>query len=369
MPDANDVPDPTYPAPRPTLPFEGFGPEVFELHVTVEEPVPEAVPSGRRAPLRDLGLRLWPRLAWLGLAAILSFGSAGVLTAMSPPEPESRQELTYGADHELEARLEAAATDLAELSRQVTTLGEQARRLLASLSSVDRAGLDSAYVNGGAALAEIDRLSSSLADRMDCEPWTADRTRDLERIHGGTLVSEWQGLCRSLESVAPLRADWTTMVDSSGVAMSVADGIAEHDRLAEQALQQATTGRYPEALASLDEAGQALKGTRTLAEGLTKVGRDVSTLDRWVERIDAMDAALATLWREMIVSGGLITAQVTAALRAVTDAQALLPGSDAVMSVVLYELAGDLLNQGISIEKARGQLGAALTAMTEAPSN
>jgi hypothetical protein len=369
MSDANHAPRSARPAPRPTLPFDGFGPEEFELLATLEEPASEAVPGGRRMPLPEWGRRLWPRAAWLGLAVILSLGSAGVVAAMSPPGPENRQELTYGADHELEVRLAAAATDLAELNGQVTVLGEQARRLLASLSSIDRAGLEAAYTSGDAALGEIDRLSAALGDRMNCEPWPADRSGELERIYGGTLVAEWYGLCLSLDSVLPLRADWTAMVDGSGVAMGVADGIAEHDRLAEQALQQATQGRYAQALASLDAAAGALDGTRQLADRLSKVGRDVSTLDLWLERIDAMDAALRTLWREMIASEGRITAQVTAALKAVSEAQALLPGSDAVMSVVLYELAGDLLNQGISIEQAKGRLGAALAPLTEAPAD
>ena len=204
---------------------------------------------------------------------------------------------------------------------------------------------------------------------MDCGTWTPERTRELERVHGGTLVADWRQLCLSLDSVEPLRGHWTAMVDGSKVAMGVADGLAEHDRLAQEALQLATQGRYLEALARLDQAAKALDGARKLGAGLALVGRDVSTLNQWLERIDAMDAALETLWQEMITSGGRITAQVTAALKAVTEAQALLPGSGTILSVVLYELAGDLLNEGISIEQARGQLGAALATLTEIPAD
>ncbi len=352
---------------RPTLPFEGFGPEVFELHTSVEEPVPEPVPTGRRAAVREWGLRQWPRLAWLGLAAILSFGSAGVVAAMSPPQPESRQELTYGADRDLQARLDEAAVDLALLNQQVNGLGDQARRLLGSLSRIDRAGLENAYSSGDAALAEIDRLSGGLGVAMECGSWTSERTQELERTHDATLVAAWQKLCQSLDSVEPLRSSWTTMVDGSSVAMGVADAIAEHDRIAEEALQQATQGRYPEALAKLTEADDALAGARRLGAALDQAGRDVSTLNEWLQRIDAMDGALDTLWREMIASEGRITAQVTAALKAVSEAQSLLPASDAILSVVVYELAGYLLNEGISIEQAKGQIGSALAALAESP--
>jgi hypothetical protein len=367
MADASQAPHQTDRSSRPTLPFEGFGPEVFELHTHVEELVPEPVPTGRRAAVREWGLRQWPRLAWLGLAAILSFGSAGVVAAMSPPAPESRQELTYGADRELRARLDDAAVDLALLNQQVNGLGDQARRLLGSLSRIDREGLESAYSSGDAALAEIDRLSGKLDDEMDCAFWTPERAQELERTYDGALVAGWQKLCRSLDSVEPLRSSWTTMEDGSSVAMGVADAIAEHDRIAEEALQQATQGRYPEALARLAEADDALADARQLGAALDQAGRDVSTLNQWLERIDAMDAALETLWREMIASQGRITVQVTAALKAVSEAQSLLPASDAILSVVVYELAGYLLNEGISIEQAKGQIGGALAALAESP--
>jgi hypothetical protein len=96
-----------------------------------------------------------------------------------------------------------------------------------------------------------------------------------------------------------------------------------------------------------------------------------------------MDDALRVLWQTMIDSKGRITKQVTAALKAVTAAKALLPGgsgggelvivdangtetvlkdpgSSGVLQVVLYEMAGNLTADGISIETAKGKLGSAL---------
>jgi hypothetical protein len=51
---------------------------------------------------------------------------------------------------------------------------------------------------------------------------------------------------------------------------------------------------------------------------------------------------------------------VTAALKAVKAAEALLPDNSDVLQIVLYEMAGNLTSDGISIETAKGQLSSAL---------
>jgi len=55
-----------------------------------------------------------------------------------------------------------------------------------------------------------------------------------------------------------------------------------------------------------------------------------------------------------------VTAQVTAALRAVNSAKALLPTTTRC-SGCLYEMAGNLTANGITIETAKGALADALT--------
>ena len=91
---------------------------------------------------------------------------------------------------------------------------------------------------------------------------------------------------------------------------------------------------------------------------------DVSTLTAWLTRTQAFDDALRLLWQTMIDSKGKVTAQVTAALRGVSAAEALLPTNSDVLQVVLYEAAGDLTSSGISIETARGALADALSDLT-----
>jgi hypothetical protein len=153
------------------------------------------------------------------------------------------------------------------------------------------------------------------------------------------------------------------MENGSKVAMQVADDINAHDQTAADGLKLATEGRYPEALAKLDEASASLADAQRIATNLAVIS-DVSTLIEWLSRTKGMDDALRLLWQTMIDSKGRITAQVTAALKAVTAAKALLPDNNGVLQVVLYEMAGSLTSDGISIETAKGKLGSALADLT-----
>jgi len=136
-----------------------------------------------------------------------------------------------------------------------------------------------------------------------------------------------------------------------------------HDQSIKGALQSATTGRYPDALAQLSTAAASVADAQGIATDLAKVG-DVSTLTEWLTRTKTFDDALGLLWQAMIDSNGRVTIQVTAALKAESDAQALLPDNNSILQVVLYELAGDLTSDGLAIEAAKGQLATALSDLT-----
>ena len=173
------------------------------------------------------------------------------------------------------------------------------------------------------------------------------------------MVDRYHQVCLAIDSVAPLAAAWVSMENGSKVAMQVADGIDAHDKAAADALQSATQGRYPEALAKLDEASASLADAQLVATNLALIS-DVSTLNEWLSRTSGMDDALRVLWQTMIDSKGRITKEVTAALKAVTAAKALLPANSDVRQVVLHEMAANLTSDGISIETAKGKLGSAL---------
>ena len=314
------------------------------------------------------GRRSLVRLSWLVLAAGIAFGSAGIATAtQSPPALGSRDELTYRADQALSDRLDSAVRDLARLKDDVDSLGDMTRKMLSSLSQVNQLALKDATTHGDNSINAIDAGAAALNKSLDCASWGPAREVDLQKVNSQALIDRYHGLCVALQSVTPLRGDWDSLTTGSQTAMQVAGDISTHDSLTADALVLATQGRYPEALDKLTSASAAIADATAIGDSLSKM-TDLSTLNEWMQRTKGMDDALRLLWQTMITSKGKVTAQVTAALKAVSDAKALLPSSSDVLQVVMYELAGLLTSDGISIETARGQLGDALTTLTATPS-
>ncbi len=308
------------------------------------------------------------RLGWLVMAAGIAFGSAGIATAtQSPPGLGSRDELTYRADKALSDRLDSAVRDLARLKDDVDSLGDMTRKMLSSLSQVNQLALKDATTHGENSINAIDAGAAALNKSLDCASWSPAQEVELQKVNSQALIDRYHGLCVALQSVTPLRGDWDSLTTGSQTAMQVAGDISNHDSLTADALVLATQGRYPEALDKLTSAAAAIADATAIGDRLAKV-TDLSTLNEWMQRTKGMDDALRLLWQTMITSKGKGTAQVTAALKAVSDAKALLPSSSDVLQVVMYELAGLLTTDGISIETARGQLGDALTNLTALPS-
>lgn len=347
------------------LQFDHFGPEEFEL--TPEEADLEDGDyngGGWRARFRSGTAWVLVRLGWIGLAAGLSLGSAGLVAATGqPPASGDRPELTYGADQVLSARLDAGVQDLARLNNEVIVLGQMARNVLSDLSQVNQVGLSADYQDGDTAVQNIDSGAAALSTRLECKPWPSTRDAQLARTYSQALIDRWRAVCAAIESVSPLADNWTAMENGAGVAMEVANDINAHDQSIKGALQSATAGRYPDALAQLSTAAASVADAQRIATELAKVG-DVSTLTEWLTRTKTFDDDLGLLWQAMIDSNGRVTIQVTAALKAESDAQALLPNNNSILQVVLYELAGDLTSDGLSIEAAKGQLATALSDLT-----
>lgn len=308
--------------------------------------------------------RVLIRVGWLVLAAGLAFGSAGIVAATQHlPAGTGRPELTWAADKILSAKLDAAVRDLARLKDDVDSLGTMARQTLSAMAQVNRQSLQSAWDGGWNNLNSIEVGAAGLSTRLQCADWEATLKTELIKTYNPVLVDRYHRLCLALTSVAPLHEDWQAMVDGSGTAMRVVDDIETHDSTAADALKLATQGRYPEALTQLTRATDSLADAGKIASTLAKV-TDVSTLTSWLARTQGFDDALRLLWQTMVDSKGKVTAQVTAALRGVNAAKALLPTNNDVLQVVLYEAAGNLTSSGISIETARGALGDALNDLT-----
>ena len=304
------------------------------------------------------------RVGWLLLAAGLALGSAGIVAASEhSPSSGNRPELTWGADRALSTKLDAAVRDLARLNDDVDSLGQQARNTLSSLTTVNQIGLQNAWNEGWGDVTAIDAAAADLNRRLQCGNWDTTLQTDLAKTYSPAVVDRYRKVCLAVGSVSPLHVDWQAMVDGSQTAIAVANDIENHDSIATEALKSATQGRYKDALTNLSGASAAIADATAVAAKLATT-MDVSTLQTWLSRTTKMDAALKLLWQTMVDSNGVVNAKVTAALRAVTEAQAALPSNNDVLSVVMYEMAGNLTTDGISIETAKGALASALQDLT-----
>ena len=323
----------------------------------------EDEPSSRER-IRSLFGRTLVRLGWLGLAAVLAFGSAGMVAATShSPSLGVRQELTWGSDQILNAKLDGAVRDLVLLSDDVSQLGVMTRSVLSNLTQVNAVGVTAAQGDGTTALTAIDNRAANLRERLDCGPWTDAKVTQLIETYSSDSIARYRAVCVALDSVSPLDDDWASLVSGSTQTMKVAQDIADHDNAGKDALQLGTAGRYPEALSKLADADKPLSEATTIASELATV-IDLATLTTWLSRTSAFDDSLRVLWQSMIDSKGRVTTQVTAALKSVNDAKALHPTDNSALQVSLFEMANRLTADGISIETARGQLATAVNALT-----
>jgi hypothetical protein len=337
----------------------GFGGDDLDLDLDYED---YELDRGDR--LRIVAGRILVRVGWVGLAAGLAFGSAGVVAAaVHLPSTGARPELTWAADQALTTRIDGAIRELALLKQDVDALGTQARATLSSVTAINQVTLRAAWDAGWNDVNSIDAESANLTAQLDCTHLASTSATTLAEEYSPAVIDRYQLTCSAVSSVAPIHADWQSMVDSSKTAMQVVSDIETHDSIATDALQLATQGRYPDAIAKLALATSAISDATQIANNLAQV-TDVSTLTTWLTRTSNWDAAALLLWQTTIDSKGLITAEVTAALRNESAARALLPDNTSVLQVVLYEIAGNMTSDGISIETARGQLGTALDALT-----
>ena len=339
---------------------------------------------GRGDRLRALMGRGLVRLGWLVLAAGLALGSAGIVAAAEHlPSPETRPELTWSADQAMSAKLDSAVRDLARLKDDVDSLGDQARKTLSTLTQQNELALQSAWNDGWNHVTAIDAGAADLTQRLQCGAWDSASQADLAKKYSPPLIARYHKVCLAIGSVSPLHDDWNAMVTGSRTAIRVVEDIQTWDSMAESARESAVQGRYPDALTKLAGAAASIADATLVANDLSKT-LDVSTLTTWLSRIKQMDDALQVLWQLMIDTKGAVTVEVTTALRGVAEANNQLPWTkpsltppvappqysedafQAALQVIVYEMAGHLTSDGISIETARSDLADALSVLTGA---
>jgi hypothetical protein len=308
--------------------------------------------------------RMLIKVGWLALALGLALGSAGIVAATQHlPATGTRPELTWSADQALANRLDAGVKELGLLKQDVDSLSVQARAVLSSVTQVNQVTLKTAWDSGSGDLNSIDAEAADLDSRFDCTALSTTLPDVLAKQYSQPMIDRYEQVCDAVSSVAPIHDDWQAMVDGSQTAFQVVNDIEAHDSIATDALKLATQGRYADAIVKLVGASAALSDAQTVAAQLSTV-TDTSTLTTWLTRTQAWDDAARLLWQTTIDNKGAINAQVTAALRNEANARALLPDNNNVLQVVMYEVAGNMTSNGISIETARGALNAAMTDLT-----
>ncbi len=296
-------------------------------------------------------------IAWLAVAALFALGGAGIVAgADHPPGSGGRPELTAAGDAAVAAELDAASTALADVAAHTTELGDAGRGALASLVAADTAGLANEVAAGETALDAIDASVAELRARLEAVPLGAP---DAAIRHSPAAIARYDRLVTALPATVGLRAAWESLVVGSEPAVELAGHLAAHDARAGEAVLAGSKGRYADALTGLDAAAKELDIAVTIRDRLAK-SADVSTLDGWISRSRAIDAALGHLYTLLETSRGRVTPDVQTALAAVDAARASLPPDTRALVVILADIARGGLNQAvIAIEEARGRLAAA----------
>jgi hypothetical protein len=304
------------------------------------------------------------RVGWLGIAAVLALGTAGIVSGLdAPPDSPARAELTWAADEAAAPGLAAAADDLEAVSAEVEALGRLGRGALASLVARDIEALSGAISDGQAVLVEIDAGTARVRDRLRRMPGFGEHA---ELRVGRSLRERYDLILQSLSATTDLQRSWVRLTSGTVAATSLTTLLADHDRFAAAAAKFGRGGRYADALEQLGRSEKALAAAGKLRDQLANTA-DVEILDQWLTRNQAMDKALRTLYTALRKSPNRVTKEVRDAYAAVQRAQKNLPPDTKGLVVIMADISRGGLNQAvISIEEARGRLTAAVDAVRAA---
>lgn len=294
------------------------------------------------------------KVAWVVAAIVLALGAAGIVAALDHmPGGAGRPELTWTADRDVAAHLDAAGADLQALADAVGVLGEDGRTALGTLVGRDTPGLTAAIGAGTAQLDVIDAAAATLQGDLAGLPLAgADRAI---RYSAATLA-RFDALSGALTSVEPLRPAWERLAAGVAPAVELTSHLLDHDTIAGEAVQLGGQGKYAQAIARIDKASAELDAAGVIRDRLAATV-DVTTLDQWIGRNADYDAALRDLWDALRTSRGRVTDAVRKAAARERVAKDQLPPDARALVVILGDVARGGLNQAvIAIEVSRGEL-------------
>lgn len=316
----------------------------------------------RTAPLRAAFRRLAVRVAWLGVAVLISLGVAGIAAAMTrAPGTAARAELTWPGDAAARPVLAAAETSLRALQEEVAALGSLGRLAVTALSAADQDAINDAVAEGTVQLERVEAAVATYRTNLEAVPGIG--TRDEVIRLSQDLRDRYDVLVATVRETDDLASDWRVLTQEALNAGRLSGLLQDHDRVAGEAVQAGSGAEYGRALQALDVASERLDAAGELRDALAE-RLDVTTLDRWLERNDAYDNALRELYGALRDSGGAVNQRVRDAVAAERAARERLPEDTRALVIIMAEVARGGLNQAvISIEETRGALGEALIAL------
>jgi hypothetical protein len=305
-------------------------------------------------------------LGWLVAALAISLGGAGIVASMERSGTAAADAgLTARGDALVAEHLDRAQSELSALSEDVDALGVQARGALAALTASDADTAAAALAAGDELVNGIQTRTARITDALAAIPLLGTpegRYRVSQPLH-----DRHARLVRVLESTRTLEGAWAGLAIGSVAASRLSSLLEAHDEAVLAAASRGRIASYEAALKELDAAEAAIADARLLRDQLAR-SLDVTTLDGWLDRNAAYDAALRALYAALIESDGTVTPAVREAAQGETDAKARLPGDSRGLILIMSEIGrGGMNGAVVAIEQTRGRLADALAAEASEP--
>jgi hypothetical protein len=301
---------------------------------------------------------------WLLAAVLIALGAAGVVAGMDTTSPDGtdRTGRTGRGDALADASLDTIEADLRALSDDVAALGDQARAILASMSSNETEEVDTATAQGTQLVADIKTRSERIRTALDQVPIVGTPGAAYEL--SPETVDRHAAYVGGLATTGSLEDAWQRLVVGALAANRLSGLLAAHDQAVVDAAAAGRKADYRTALGHLDDADTAIADARTMRDRL-KATVDVTTLDQWLDRSHAYDVALRGLYDA--VRRGASTAEIRRAVEKEQAAKDRLPPDTRSLVLIMADIGQGGINDAAGdIEQAHSDLQDALAPPVDA---
>jgi len=294
-------------------------------------------------------------IAWLLAVVLIALGAAGLVGVVDAPrDGDTDPALTAAGDALLTPLLDDAEAELRIVASDVEDLSAAARRALAALSGSKLDDVEAAVAQGDLLVTAVRERTLGVAADLRAMPIISTPTAEVEL--SAEVRARHAQLTEAAGAADDLDPSWTRLTASSLAASRLSAVLEAHVTAVATAAERGRSADYDAALRALDEADLALAGARELRDLLVSTV-EVTTLDEWLDRSEAYNVALRTLYEALRDVGGRVTNAVRDAIAAEEAARAKLPPDARGMVIIMADIGrGGMNGAVIAIEEARGRL-------------